>query len=349
MSSSWLRLARAILLTTCAVLAACSGETVAQPPPAPVDWHSFQARATPDAGINAPTAKERAVAESYSAALQSQAFSELPARLDDDAHFAFPGMNDARGREAVVRAHEFLYGAFDQRKFVLSRVWRTESQQSVEWTMTGTQARDWMGVAATRKPVVIEGFTILWTKDDGSITDVHPYFQVALVKAQLGVGPKELLNRPPPAAPTGVTGAPQVFDQTGSPAEIEDLAVFRRQLDALENKDLVGYLATMTDDIEVDTGERAQPMRGKDDLRAYYKGLHKAIGQLDTTINNAWGIAQFAVVEYDIAGEQLGPIGWIPAQRDKVLRLHIADLAAVRDGKVARIRRYANLNEIAGP
>ena len=348
MKSGWLRVSRAVLLALSLIAAACSGETVAQPPPAPVDWHSFQARATADAGINAPTAKERAVAESYTAALQSQAFSELQPRLDDDAYFAFPGMNDAHGREAVVRAHEFLYGAFDERKFVMSRVWRTDAQQSVEWTMTGTQSRDWMGVAATRKPVAIHGLTILWTKDDGSITDVHPYFQVALAKAQLGVGPKELLNRPPTAPPTGVAGSPQVFEQTGSPAEIEDVAVFRRQLDALENNDQAGYLATMTDDVEVDTGERAQPMRGKDDLRVYYKAMHKAIGQLDTTIDNAWGIAQFAVVEYNIAGEQLAPIGWIPAQRDKVLRLHIVDVAEVRDGKIARVWRYANLNEIAG-
>jgi hypothetical protein len=56
----------------------------------------------------------------------------------------------------------------------------------VEWTLTGTQARDWMGVPATHKSAGVKGLTLLWTKDDGSIIDVHVYFDVAAVQAQLG-------------------------------------------------------------------------------------------------------------------------------------------------------------------
>jgi steroid delta-isomerase-like uncharacterized protein len=342
-----MRLRRAALGVSFVLLPACSGETVAQPPPAPVDWRSLQARAPVDAGGRAPTAKERAVAESYTAALESPAFGQLGPLLDEDPHLAFPGMTDARGRDAVVHAHEVLFGAFDQRKFATSRVWRTDSQQCVEWTMSGTQARDWMGVTVTHKPVAFKGLTLLWTKDDGSISDVHPYFDVAVVKAQLGIGPKELLSLPTASAP-GATGAPQVVEQAGSPEEKNNVASVHASLDLLESNDQPGYLATMTDDVEVSTSQRAQPMRGKDDLRAYYKAMHKAIGQLDTTVTNVWGAAQFVIVEYDIAGEQLGPIGWIPAQRDKVIRLHVLDVAEMRDSKIARVWRYDNLAEIVG-
>jgi len=68
----------------------------------------------------------------------------------------------------------------------------------------------------------------------------------------------------------------------------------------------------------------------------------KAIGQLDTTVNNSWGVGQFAVVEYSITGEQLGPIAWIPAQRDRVVNLEIVDICEMTGGKIARVWRYDN-------
>jgi ketosteroid isomerase-like protein/predicted ester cyclase len=328
------------------LLAACSSETVAQPPPAPVDWRSLQvARTAPDAGAG-PTANERAAAEAYAAALESPGLGQLASRLDDDCHFASPGMNDGHGRDSVVRAHEVLFGAFDPRKFTMNRVWRTDVQQSVAWTMSGTQARDWMGLAATHKPVAFRGLTILWTRDDGSISDVHVYFDVAVVKAQLGVGPKELVNLPPHGPAQPASGSPQVFEKTGSAEEKNNVVAARVALDALENNDQAAYLTGMTDDVEVHTLERAQPMRGKDDARAYFKTMRKAIGQLDTTVDNASGVAQFAVVEYEISGEQLGPIGWIAPQRNSVIRLHVVDVVELRDGKIARVWRYDNPGEI---
>lgn len=328
-----------------ALVAACTSSTVGPPPAPPVDWHAFDVHRVLDAGPSGPTAKERAVAETYAAAMASPGLAQLAPSLDASVQFAFPGMSDARGRDAVLRAHGALFGAFDSRTIAMTRVLRTESAHALEWTMSGTQTQAWMGVAATRKTVSFKGLTILWTKDDGSIVDVHVYFDIAVVKAQLGVGPKELLVLPPPA--TGATGAPQVFEQTNSPDEKNNVAAVHAALDALENNNLAGYVATMTDDIEVYTLGRAQPMRGKDDMRASFKALHKAIGQLDTTVHNEWGIAQFAVVEYDIAGEQLGPIGWIAVQRENVVRLHVVDVVEIRNAKIARVWRYDNPAEIA--
>jgi hypothetical protein len=70
--------------------------------------------------------------------------------------------------------------------------------------------------------------------------------------------------------------------------------------------------------------------------------MHKAIGQLDTTVDNAWGVGPFSIVEYSIAGEQLASIGWVPAQRDKVIRLQLVDICETTGGKVARVWRYDN-------
>jgi hypothetical protein len=325
-----------------ALLADCSSN-VGAPPQAPIDWAAFDAGTASKAPVNAPTAKERGVAEAYAAALSTPGFAQLGPLLDEDAHFSFPGADDARGRSQVVHAHDNLFGAFDQRRFFTTRVLRTASEQTTEWTMAGTQARDWMRVAATQKPVSIRGLTLLWTKDDGAILDVHVYFDVAAVKAQLGAAPKGLAPIAPPTVPTD---PPQIIDQTGK--EADNVGTARTALDAFEKNEGM-YLGALTDDVEVHSLERAEPTHTKDEAHAYYKAMHKAIAQLDTTIDNGWNVAQFAVVEYTIAGEQLGPIGWVPAQKDAVIRLHLVDVDELENGRIARIWRYDNPGEIAAP
>ncbi len=328
------------------LLAACSSDNAASPPPAPVDWHAFDLPRHFDAGSTGVTVSERQVAEQYAAALASPGFAALGPKLDSDAHMTFPGAADARARDGVVHAHDALLGAFDRRAVAVSRVWRTANEQTVEWTLTGVQTKDWMGVAATQKPVVIRGVSLLWTKDDGTITDVHVVFDVALVKAQLGVGPKELLGLPPPPVPSGPA---QVFDQAMTPEEAGNVAIVRGWLDALEGGNEAAYLAAATDDVTVETSERFQSVHGKDDLRAYFKMMRKAVGQLDTTVDNAWGIGSFVIVEYTVAGEQLGPLAWIPPQRDKVFRLDKVAIAEVSGGKISHVWKYDDLAQLMNP
>ena len=326
------------------LVASCSSETVTRPPPPPVNWSSLEAQPVAPAGRPVPTMKERAAAEKYVAALASPGFAQLAPLLDDDARFSFPGGEDLHGRDAAVRAHQALLGSFDARTVVANRVWRTATAQAVEWTLKGVQAGNFMGVAATHKTVVFQGLSLLWTKDDGSLSDVHLYFDVAVVQAMLGSGPKSLLALPVPPFPADAV--PQVFEQSGSPEEKKNIAAVAAELDALEDDREADYLAGLTDDVELNTPEH-EPRRGKEAFRSYFKGMRKAISQLDTTIDNSWGVAQFGIVEYFIAGEQIGPIEWIPAQRNKVVRLQTVDIAEVHDGKIARIWRYYNPTQIS--
>ncbi len=345
------------------VVSACSGETVAPPPPAPVNWQSLHALPVVDAGPDIVTALERGIPDVYVKALSSRPgegtdqFADLTPLLNPDlAGFQSPGMTPAHEPKGIVAAHDKMFGAFDDRRIALTRVWRTPAEQTLEWVMTGTQARDWMGVAATHKPVGIKGVTLLWTKDDGTVVDVHVYFDVALVKAQLGAGPKELLGAPLPALPPG---GPQFFEQaTAASVDDQNVGVVKSALDALENSKEPAYLAAMTDDAQIETLERwgappasplFNPLHGKADVKAYYEAMHKAIGQLDTTVISAWGIAPYAIVEYSIGGEQLGPIGWIPAKRDAVVRFEVVDLCEVRDGKIAHVWRYDDPEQMLEP
>jgi hypothetical protein len=325
------------------LMAACTAGNTAGPRPPPVDWKAFDAKPVEATGPQVATAKERALAEAYVSALGSQGFTKLLPLLDDDVRSTFPGMDDAHGRDAVAHAHDVLLGAFEPRTPVVTRVLRTASVQSVEWAVSGVQVKEWMSVPASRKTVVVKGVSLLSTKDDGTVTDIHIYFDIAAAKAQLGVGPKELVTVTAPAMPAGPAG---IFEQSGSSAEKANVAVARAAIDALENDDQAGYVDTKTDDVEYYTLEQAQPERGKEAARAYFKAIRKAIAQLDTTIDSSWGAGPFVVLEYTIAGAQLGRLGWIAPQRDKVIVLHVAQINEVRDGKVARVWRYENPLEI---
>ncbi len=110
----------------------------------------------------------------------------------------------------------------------------------------------------------------------------------------------------------------------------------------------------MTDDVETLGLESPRPAHGKADARAYMKAMHKAIGRLDTQIDNISGIGSYVVVEYHIVGEQRGPIGWVPAQKDTLLKMYIVDVVELTGGKISRIARYDNPMQIlstseAGP
>jgi ketosteroid isomerase-like protein len=340
LSISWLPVAIAG-----ALLVGCSSDSaVGAPPAAPVDWHAFDVPKTAVTASSGPTPQERLVAQAYVNALAATGFAGVTPLLNSDTHFTFPGIPDARGRDAVLRALDTVLGAFDSRAFASSRVWRTESFHAVEWTMSGVQNRDWMGVAATHKPVVIAGLTLLETKDDGTIIDAHLVFDVATVKAQLGAGPKELAGLP---APTMATGAPQVFEQTRTPDEASNVAIARGWLDGLEKTDDGAYLASLTDDVQVVDPERPQPLRGRDDLKAYFRAMHKAIAELDTTVDEAFGVGRFAVIEYTINGEQVGALSWVPAKSNRVVRLHVVDVVETRDGKIAHVWRFSSLAEVA--
>jgi hypothetical protein len=320
------------------LVAACAREPVAPPPAPPVDWRSFAAggRKLPPKVV--PTAIEEGAGDGYLAALLSPQLTQLASLLDRDAHGSFLGCEGVYGRDKVVRLHELLFGAFDDRTFVATRVLSAARMRAIEWTMGGLQARDWMTIAPTHETVAFKGVTLLWVNEDGTVADVHLYFDTTVVKGQLGVGPKQLLELPPAPPHTAMQ---QQLDQMGTPIEMENVATVRGELGALEAEDEIAYLSHMADNVEIYTLERRDPMRGKVAARRYYEALDHAIAQVTTTIDHIWGIQAFVVVEYSLSGLRLGATSRAPMMADpKVVGLNIVDVVELSDGRIARIWRY---------
>lgn len=321
-------------------LTACSKEAVESPPSAPVNWTSLDVISKGDGGASGPTQRERAIPMAYIQALISPNPEGLASLLDEWVHCSLWGKEEVRGRAKVLAAHQSVFGAFDDRTITLSRVLRTDKVTTLAWTLSGVQAREWMGVAPTNKRLVLPGATLLWTQDDGTLLDVHVYVDATLGKAQLGVGPKELTKVPQQAMPTE---PPDVHEQAKTPEESMNEKSVRAWLDALETGSETAYLAGVTDDVEISTAEKPLPMKGKRDATSYFRSMRRAIGQLDTTAQTVLGIGDFVVIEYTIGGEQLGPVDWLPLGPEHAFRLWVVDLVEMRGDKIAKVTRYFNL------
>jgi ketosteroid isomerase-like protein len=328
------------LLPLAALAPACSSDSVAKWPEPPAHFLQ-QVPVAPAQSPVTPTAQERGLAETYLKALAAPDFGALGSMLDEQAHFAFRGRT-THGRDRVLKGHAEMFGAFDQRQFIATRVWLTDSthpldSQAFEWTMTGVQAREFLGVPATHKQVFVKGLTLLWTNDNGVVSDLHVYFDEELVKAQLGVGPAELQKLPAPALDT--TPA-RIFERAGTPEEPANSKLMRSMVQALEDDKEAEFLSLMADDVQICTMDHAEPTIGKKAASDYFRTMRRSIRLLDTVIENAWGVQSFAVAEYAITGLQFAPFPRVAFAEGRPLHTQFADIAEIHDGRIVRIWRY---------
>jgi hypothetical protein len=313
------------------LLAACSPETVPRPARPPADYGSLTVKPVTSTSPLVATQLERQIAPKYLDALSTPSFAGLEPLLDEDAHFVFVGDKfDSSGRRAVIATHDKLFGKLAQRKFAARRILITDSTQSVEWTMTAVDT-------ATQKPVGIEGVALMWTKDDGTVSDLHLYYDEARLKAQLGGEPKVLQSLPLAQLPTN---PPEIIEQTHSDAEAKHAKIASDWLDNLENNP-GKYIAAMTADVEVETQESDKSMRGAADTKAYYDRIHHSIGNIDTQlIPPPLAAGDYVEVEYRIVGEMRDKIAFIPRLNTPLVTLYVVDVLQMRGDQIAHVWRY---------
>lgn len=334
---------------------ACGSETVQAPPTPRFDWASFDdaSAGAPDAGRSRDYALERAAVNAYVDALSGRTLASLGKVLDENAHVSALGVEDAHGREKVIREHERLFGAFDGRALRARRVVVQRGSAVVEWRMTGTQAREWMGVAPTGRAVSIEGVTLVTTQDDGEVSDVRVMFDVGAAKAQLASA----------NAPSDSPANPEWLEPGGSEAETKNAEVVRAWLDALEvdrpepgadtarrtqqgaAADEATYVDSLTDDVEV--RQHGATERGKDAARAYFKTMRRALAQLDVTTLSTASAGSVVAIEYTMGGDQLASFASVPLVADRVVLVDTVDVLELRGGKIARVTRYDDLDAVS--
>ncbi len=333
------RLPARALYGVLALASACAAETVELPPPAPAH---FQPRAIAAASPTTPTERERGVAQAYAHAMGSPSLEGLPALFAEDVHLEC-GDRDTRGRDRVVKRLQELFSAFDQKTFTISSVWLMDStqvinSQAIEWTLSGVQTGDWMGIPPTHHAAVIRGLTLLWIDDGGIASEVHVYFDEDAVKAQLADKQAPPVSSEPPAHP-------EVTQHSGSIEESSNVAVARGILRALQDDQESAFVASFAEAAEVTTIGRNETVRGRAGARSSFRAIRKSIRQLDTVFHNAWGVGRFAIVEYTLAGLQTASssrTGAAPGGSMHPLQLHCVDVDELEAGKITHIRRYVD-------
>jgi len=335
-----------VSLTLASVLSACGSAAVDTPAAAPVDPRLFQ-EASARVAVHVKTIEEIQQSERDSVATVLKGYSDdgfsasLP-KLDPEGNLSFPGLSEATDRNGAVKVLTDLFGAFSGRAFTLGRLWQAAQPAHaviVEWTMAGVQAREWMAVPPTQKPVSIRGLGLFWFDENGLVSDTHLYFDVGATLAQLGAAPKGIevpTFAPPPA---------MVVTATHSDTETQDVATVNASWDAFEAKKEVGYLAPLADDIEVFRLDRTSPERGKAERKKFFKWAASGIGSLQQTPLNAWGIGAYVVEEYSLTGVHSGKLTDAPAS-GHALRLHYVDIDELKDGKIVRTWTFGNSLEL---
>jgi predicted ester cyclase len=211
---------------------------------------------------------------------------------------------------------------------------------AIEWSMSGVQAHEWMGVAPAQKHVTITGLALYWFDQNGLVSDTHLYYDVGAVLAELGAAPKGV-EPPAPSSPLGAT----LVVGTGSDVEAKNVAMVNASWDAFEARNESGYLAALADDIEVFRSDRGAPEKGKAERKKFFKWATGGIGSLAQNPLNAWGVGAFVVEEYTLTGVHSGNLTGGPPS-GHALRLHYVDVDEVEGGKVVRTWTYGNSLEL---
>jgi predicted ester cyclase len=323
-------------------LSACVSSDVEQPPPAPVDPRIYQQTAMREAAVHKTAFEtEQEALDGFGRAIAQNDAKALAPLFDPDADMSFPGMAHASDRDGLLKSMADLLGPFTERKYTPSRIWLSGEAAVVEWTMLATQSGEWMSVKASGKHVGIKGITLFWFKLNGLVTDMHVYFDVGAVLAQLGAAPKGI-EAP---VPSPITGAPEVFLAGGNEQEKKNVHDLNASFDALEAKNEAGFLAPFADGVEVYRLDRAAPEHGKDERRKFAKWVTHGLSSLAQNPTNAWGVGPYAIEEYTITGVHSGPIaGTQPSGRS--LELHYVDVMEMKDDKILRVWTYGNSMEL---
>jgi ketosteroid isomerase-like protein len=319
----------AILLALCACE---TPDTLPRPERPPADYASLTAATGRDGGPLVATQRERGIAKAYMDVLSDPALAGLDALFDEDAHFVFAGDEyESHGRIEVRSAHKKLLDALASRTFKARRVLLTDRSQAIAWTMNGKDGSNGSDVG-------VNGIALVQTKDDGTVSDIHLFYDEGIINAQRGLEPKQLGSgkiKPPPMP----SGDPEIVEQAHGSNEERNLQVVSDWLDPGLERDPGKYQAAMSNGIVIETAENP-PMTGIAAAMADRDSWHRSIQSLDVQVMPPLIAAgDFVAVEYRLVGTMVNRIGFFPSV-NALIQMYGVDIVQVKDGRITHVWRY---------
>jgi len=251
------------------------------------------------------------------------------------------GFHETTGRDAIEKSWAPLFVAFPDIVAKPVRVLQKGDVVVVEWAAGGTNTGEMMG-PPTNKKAAIWGADVMWFNDDGTIKRNETYHDDATIMQQLGKmpgKPRELATLPTSDA-TWVTAA-------GTDDEEKLVATMKNSWPATWNKrDAKAYGDVVTDDGQHIEIAGATDYKGKAALLKELEMYSKALPDMNTTVENAWGFApNIVVAKFTFGGTMKGPIGPFKPT-NKPITIHGLDVDEFKDGKMAKGTTYSNGTEL---
>ena len=180
-------------------------------------------------------------------------------------------------------------------------------------------------------PIGHLGLSILTFDQDGRVKSEHRYGDLGTVMGQVtGKGAK-----PIPQVPA----APEMVASTGAPDEDGKAEAAKSVYAALEKKSEADFLGKLADDIEYEG--HLGTVKGKADAKKFFGTFTKAFPDAKFEVAQAWGMGDYAIVEYTLRATHKAPIMGMAATNRKVI-VHAVDVYKTKDGKVVRAQTYSN-------
>jgi steroid delta-isomerase-like uncharacterized protein len=326
------------------VLVACGGADENQAPKAPVTSPVVENPAPP---VTAEAPKEEVKPKETLAELQQKTLkgfveamnahdAKKLAGLYTDSAVLKMGGPDATGRDAIAQSFQKIFDGFKDYTCAVNRAWVKDDVVVSEWALTGTHTGDFWGVKGTEKKVGLTGADVAWYTPDGQIKEHHVYADFGTIFSQ--IGQSKMKAR---AIPTLAKQPPQTLTAKGTPEEAKNLDVAKAVTASFESKKDADFLAALTDASEWDDMIQAHTMKGKADAKKFFKELTTAFPDVKMAQNNAWGVGDFAIVEFTMTGTNKGAFFGMPATK-KPISERALDIIQVKDGKAVKGWTYMN-------
>jgi steroid delta-isomerase-like uncharacterized protein len=325
-------------LVTALVLAACGGGAQEQPPapPPPTDTtpSSLPTSAptqdtTPAEAPKAPLADlEKAALKNAGEALNAHDAKKLASVYATDATIKVAGLNELSGRDAIAANMQEWYDAFADMKVGFKRIWMKNDVMILEWVLNGTDTGKLFGGKGKSQQVGHVGLSVAWFDKDGLVKEEHRYGDLGTVAEQVGGKPKPIPALP--AGPEPVAPAPN------DDANVDVAKALYGALSAKNEADFTGKLA---DDVTYE-GHLGN-VKGKADAKKFFATFTKAFPDAAFDVGGAWGVGDYAIVEYTLKATHKGPVAGMPATNRKV-SVHAVDVVKVKDGKVQSAQTFSN-------
>lgn len=254
-----------------------------------------------------------------------------------DAMIKVAGGNEISGRDAIASNMKEWFETFSQVKLGFSRVWIKDDTVVVEWVINGTHSGELFGVKGTQNQIGHYGLSITtFDKDGAGVKVERRYGDLGTVATQIGAS-KDKKVRPIPPLPQST----ETIVPTGSADEAKNLDVVKAAFGALEKKDEKAFTTMLDDNVEIDGFVHIDTVKGKAEGAKFMKTLTTAFPDMKLTVENAWPIGDYAVVEYSLAGTHKGQLGDIkPTNRS--VNFKAVDVVKVKGGKIARGWTYSS-------